>query len=205
VTFAIADLLGWELYARFSDLTDRRRYLLGDPDPHVPAELLLTHRANRQLIEEQYDELQRIAGSVKRGWIAPSVLISQLATDPRPDRTARALRDHGRVVETNFILRWAGEPPLRGRAHAQLSKGENANALHRALEIRASAALAGGVRPRSGSHATNVGTSRSRPLRCRHASSSCGSSASAKPASCVTMSSLATAASVRPSRAPAAN
>ncbi|MGB0092820.1 MAG: Tn3 family transposase, partial [Solirubrobacteraceae bacterium] len=120
----ISDLLGWELFARFSDLTDRRLYLLGESDPHITAELLLTRRANRQLIQEQYDELQRIAGSIKRGWIAPSLLISHMSTDPKPDRTGRALREYGRVIETNLILRWAGDPALRQRTHAQLNKGE---------------------------------------------------------------------------------
>jgi TnpA family transposase len=133
LTSGISDLLGWELFARFSDLTDRRLYQLGEPGASIAAELLLTHRANRQLIAEQYDELQRIAGSIKRGWIAPSLLISQMAMDPRPDRTGRALREYGRVIETNFILRWAGDPALRARTHAQLNKGENANALRRAL------------------------------------------------------------------------
>ncbi len=47
--------------------------------------------------------------------------------------TSRALREYGRLIETNFILRWAGDPPLRQRSHAQLNKGENASALRRAL------------------------------------------------------------------------
>jgi len=112
---------------------ERRLYLLGQPDPLIAAEQLLTHRVNVDLILEQWDELLRIAGSIKRGWIVPSVLISRMATDPKPDRTARALREYGRLIETNFILRWAVDPPLRQRSHAQLNKGENANALRRAL------------------------------------------------------------------------
>ena len=122
-----------ERLPRLADLTDRRLYLLGQPDPLIAAEQLLTHRIHVELILEQWDELLRIAGSIKRGWIVPSVLISRLATDPKPDRTARALREYGRLIETNFILRWAGDPPLRQRSHAQLNKGENANALRRAL------------------------------------------------------------------------
>jgi Tn3 transposase DDE domain len=30
--------------------------------------------------------------------------------DPRPDRLAKALREYGRLVRTNFILDWAGDP-----------------------------------------------------------------------------------------------
>ena len=133
VSGVAADLIGWEFVPRFSDLTDRRRYRLGDGQPHIPADALFTNRANAQLIDEQWDELMRIGGSIKRGWIAPSLLISQLATDPKPGCTAKALREYGRVIESNFIMRWAGDPALRQRAHAQLNKGENANALRRVL------------------------------------------------------------------------
>jgi hypothetical protein len=113
LTFAVADLLGWEFYPRLADLTDRRLYLLGQPDPLIAAEQLLTHRIHAELILEQWDELLRIAGSIKRGWIVRSVLISRMASDPKPDRTARGLREYGRLIETNFILHWAGDPPLR--------------------------------------------------------------------------------------------
>lgn len=56
-----------------------------------------------------------------------------MATDPRPDRTGKALREYGRIVETNFVLRWAGDPVLRRRAHGALNRHENSNALHRAI------------------------------------------------------------------------
>ena len=95
--------------------------------------MLLTRRVHTDLIIEQWDELLRIAGSIKRGWIVPSLLISRMATDPKPGRTGRALREYGRLIETNFILRWARDPAMRQRSHAQLNKGENANALRRAI------------------------------------------------------------------------
>ncbi len=50
---------------------------------------------------------------------------------PRPDRLAKALREYGRLVRTNFILDWVGDPDLRARGLGQLNKGESANALHR--------------------------------------------------------------------------
>ncbi len=133
LTFAVSDLLGWEFFPRLSDLTDRRLYLVGEPDPQVAAEWLLTRRVHTDLIIEQWDELLRIAGSIKRGWIVPSLLISRMATDPKPGRTGRALREYGRLIEMNFILRWAGDPAMRQRSHAQLNKAENASALRRAI------------------------------------------------------------------------
>jgi Tn3 transposase DDE domain len=113
LTFAIADLLGWEFYPRLAYLTDRRLYLLGRPDPLTAAEQLLTHRIHDDLILEQWDELLRIVGSIKRGWIIPSVLISRTATDPKPDRTARALREYGRLRGSRAAPPPARSPPAR--------------------------------------------------------------------------------------------
>ena len=74
--FAIFDLLGWDFVPRMGDLADRRLYRLGDPQPEIAADTLLAHRGRPELIDEQYEELMRIAGSIKRGWIVPSLLIS---------------------------------------------------------------------------------------------------------------------------------
>ena len=54
-------------------------------------------------------------------------------THPVTDPTGKALREYGRLVETNFILRRAGDPALRRRAHGALNKHENSIALHRAI------------------------------------------------------------------------
>jgi Tn3 transposase DDE domain-containing protein len=61
----------------------------------------------------------------------PSILLARMHADPRPDRLAKALREYGRLVRTNFILDWAADPDLRARGLGQLNKGESANALHR--------------------------------------------------------------------------
>jgi TnpA family transposase len=54
-----------------------------------------------------------------------------MSTDQRPDRTAKALREYGRLIESNFVLRWSGDPDMRQRSHGQLNKGESANSLRR--------------------------------------------------------------------------
>jgi len=83
------------------------------------------------MIEDRWEQLLRLAGSIKRGWIVPSVLLTRMHADSRPDRLTKALRECGRLDRTNFILEWSGDPNLRGRGQGQLNKGESANALHR--------------------------------------------------------------------------
>ena len=51
----------------------------------------------------------------------------------RENVLSRALRDLGRLVKTQFILRWIENPDYRRRIHRQLNKGEALHALRRFL------------------------------------------------------------------------
>ena len=77
--------------------------------------------------------LLRVAGSLKLGWVTASLLISKLQAGARENVLSRALRDLGRLVKTQFILRWIENPDYRRRIHRQLNKGEALHALRRFL------------------------------------------------------------------------
>ncbi len=51
----------------------------------------------------------------------------------RTTTSARALRDLGRLVKTQFILQWIESEDYRRRIHRQLNKGEALHALRRFL------------------------------------------------------------------------
>jgi len=55
LVFAIFDLLGWDFVPRMDDLADRRLYRLGDPQPEIPADKLLTQHGRPELIDEQWE------------------------------------------------------------------------------------------------------------------------------------------------------
>ena len=131
LVFAAFDLLGRRFMPRLDDIADVPLYGLGPGQPGLAADALLTRRVRDERIAGQWEELLRLAGSIKRGWIVPSILLTRMHADPRPDRLAKALREYGRLVRTNFILNWVGDPALRARGLGQLNKGESANALHR--------------------------------------------------------------------------
>ena len=77
--------------------------------------------------------LLRVAGSLKLGWVTASLLISKLQAGARENVLSRALRDLGRLVKTQFILRWIENPDYRRRIHRQLNKGEALHAVRRFL------------------------------------------------------------------------
>jgi TnpA family transposase len=61
------------------------------------------------------------------------VILSRLASYPRQNTLAKALREIGRIERTLFTLNWISDPLLRRQSHAGLNKGEARNALARAV------------------------------------------------------------------------
>ena len=95
--------------------------------------VLLKGLVRSKTLLDNWDELLRVAGSLKLGWVTASLLISKLQTGARENVLSRALRDLGRLVKTQFILRWIQNPDYRRRIHRQLNKGEALHALRRFL------------------------------------------------------------------------
>jgi TnpA family transposase len=93
---------------------------------------LLRGRINRDRILRNWDDLLRVAGSLKRGWVTASLLIGKLQSYPRKNRLTRALQEYGRLVKTVFILRYLESEGYRRRILGQLNKGE---ALHTLREF----------------------------------------------------------------------
>jgi TnpA family transposase len=127
IVFALFDLLGLQFSPRLRDLGDQRLYRLdrGRTYPHL--EPRLKGRIRRDLILRRWDDLLRVAGSLKRGWVTASLLISRLQSYRRQTALTRALQEYGRLVKTIFILRYLESEDYRRRINAQLNKGE---ALH---------------------------------------------------------------------------
>ena len=95
--------------------------------------VLLKGLVRSKTLLDNWDELLRVADSLKLGWVTASLLISKLQTGARENVLSRALRDLGRLVKTQFILRGIENPDYRRRIHRQLNQGEALHALRRFL------------------------------------------------------------------------
>jgi TnpA family transposase len=131
--FGLCHLLGFRFAPRLRDLADRRLYVLGRTADYGCLEPLIAGPVRTLLVEESWDELLRLAASVKRGAVAPSVMLKKLAAYPRQNGLAKALRELGRIERTLFALDWLEDPALRRRSHGGLNKGESHHSLKRAV------------------------------------------------------------------------
>jgi len=77
--------------------------------------------------------LLRVAGSLKRGWVTASLLISRLQSYRRQNALIGALKEYGRLVKTIFTLRFLESEQLRRRINNQLNKGESLHSLREFL------------------------------------------------------------------------
>ena len=96
-------------YARFSavalrDINDRRLYVL--PGQEVPAllQLLTGGAVNASHVEEHWDELSRMATSIRTGTVAASAMLKRLAVYPRQNGLEVALREVCHIERTLFAL-----------------------------------------------------------------------------------------------------
>ena len=88
---------------------------------------------NVRQITEHWDELLRLTASLRLGTVTASLMLRKLASYPRQNGLAWALREVGRIEKTLFTLEWLQSVELRRRVQVGLNKGETRNALARAV------------------------------------------------------------------------
>lgn len=93
--------------------------------PAVDSAELLRHRIRPELILPYWDELLRLAASLRHGWAPVSLLLARLQAGSRRNPLAQALQEYGRLVKTNFVLAWLADEELRQRVGRQLNKASS--------------------------------------------------------------------------------
>lgn len=131
--FAICHLLGFRFCPRMRDLASKKLYAFDDVDSDSPLTPMLGEKINVRLIRDCWDDILRLATSIKMGTVSASLLLRKLASYPRQNKLATALRELGRIERTLFTLDWMQSPILRRRATAELNKGELKHSLSRAV------------------------------------------------------------------------
>jgi TnpA family transposase len=114
---------------RLKDLADQQLYKLDKETDYGPLEPLFRGVVDTALIAEQWDQLARIATSLKER-TAPA---QRLINASPADRVSKALTALGRACKTIFILRYIADEPLRRMIQRQLNRGEARHALARWL------------------------------------------------------------------------
>lgn len=131
--FGLCYLLGFQFAPRLKDLADQQLYKI-DKYTHLgKLQPLFRQTINWELIKEQYDQLVRVAASLKNRTAPAHVVLQRLRNSTPSDNVAKALTNLGRIVKTIYILRYLSDENLRRRAQRQLNRGEYRHFLARWL------------------------------------------------------------------------
>ncbi|HGV5246823.1 Tn3 family transposase, partial [Enterobacter chengduensis] len=131
--FALMHLLGFRFAPRIRDLGDTKLYIPKGDATYEALKPMIGGTLNIKHVRAHWDEILRMATSIKQGTATASLMLRKLGSYPRQNGLAVALRELGRIERTLFILDWLQSVELRRRVHAGLNKGEARNALARAV------------------------------------------------------------------------
>jgi len=133
LVFSLFDLVGLQFSPRIRDMADQRLYRIDRSVRYQHIEPLFSGTLNEDLILRRWDDLLRVAGSVKMGWVTASLLIGKLQSYRRQNALIRALQEYGRLIKTIHIVRCLDSPEYRRSIGRQLNKGEQLHNLRRFL------------------------------------------------------------------------
>ena len=131
VIFGLFYLLGYQFSPRLADIGETRFWRMDGATDYGPLNQLARNRINARLIVDNWDDLLRVAGSLKLGTISASELVRSLLQSERPSTLTRALSELGRINKTLYLLPYIDDENYRRRILTQLNRHEGRHRLAR--------------------------------------------------------------------------
>lgn len=122
--FGLAFLLGIELMPRIRHIKDLKFYKSDKTTVYQHIESLFDQPIDWGLIERHLDDMLRVVLSIKSGKMTASSILRKLGNSSRKNKLYFAFRELGRVVRTEFLLRYIDDIDLRALIHAATCKSE---------------------------------------------------------------------------------
>lgn len=131
IVFALCHLLGFYFMPRIRDLKDQQLYRVDKTADYGDISQLLTKTADLAIIEEQWESMMRVAISLKKKTAPAHIIVQRLTNSSPSDRLTKAFTNLGRIIKTEYILRYLTDIELRRTVQRQLNKGEYRHKLPR--------------------------------------------------------------------------
>lgn len=131
--FGLFWLLGYQFSPRLADIGEAPLWRLDRAARYGGLDRLPRHQVDTALIAREWDDLLRVAGSLKQGTVGAVELMRALQGGGRPSTLARALGELGRIPKTLHLLDYYDDEAYRRRILTQLNRGEGRHTLARAI------------------------------------------------------------------------
>lgn len=93
--FGLTHLLGFRFAPRLRDLADSKLYAIGKPSDFPKLEKLLRGQINTKIIQENYDDVLRLAHSIREGTVSASLIMGKIGSYARQNSLATAYEKWG--------------------------------------------------------------------------------------------------------------
>jgi TnpA family transposase len=133
IVFGLFWLLGYQFSPRLADAGEARFWRL-DPDADYGVlDGLARQQVKGALIEDSWDDMLRVAGSLKLGLVSALEIMRVLQKGGKPSGLGKAIGELGRVAKTLYLLNYVDDEAYRRRILTQLNRGEGRHSLARAV------------------------------------------------------------------------
>ena len=133
VMFGLFWLLGYQFSPRLADVGGTRFWRIDKEADYGVLNGLSKHQINIERIARHWDDILRVAGSLKLGTIGPPELVRSLLKSDRPSSLTKAIGDLGRIPKTIHLLTYLDDESYRRRILVQLNRGEGRHAVARKI------------------------------------------------------------------------
>ena len=133
LVFGLFWLLGYQFSPRLADTGEARFWRIDPSADYGALNEVGRHRLSLGLIARNWDDMLRVAGSLKLGKVSASELTRSLLRSHRPSTLARAIAELGRIPKTLHLLNFIDDESYRRRILTQLNRGEKRHKVARRI------------------------------------------------------------------------
>ena len=133
MVFGLFWLLGYQFSPRLADAGGARFWRIDMDADYGALNGIARHRARPERIKQHWDDMLRIAGSLKLGTVQASELVRSLLKSERPSGLAKAIIELGKINKTIYLLNYIDDKEYRRRILTQLNRGEGRHQVSRTI------------------------------------------------------------------------
>ena len=133
VVFGLFWVLGYQFSPRIADIGGARFWRFDDIVVKGALDRIARNRINTDLIAFNWDDILRVAGSLKLGTVSASDLMRSLQRGNQHSTLSKAIAELGRIAKTLYLLSYIDDESYRRRILTQINRGESRHSLSRAL------------------------------------------------------------------------
>jgi len=133
LVFGLFWVLGYQFSPRIADLGDTRFWRLDDTAIYGALDQLARNKINIDLIASNWDDILRVAGSLKLGTVSATELMRSLQRGNSTSTLSKAIAELGRIAKTLYLLSYIDDENYRRCILTQLNRGESRHRLSRVV------------------------------------------------------------------------